>query len=346
LEKRSLNTSVSRIEKLLKELPDGKTISIVGMNKNVGKTTFMNVFLEQIAKVKKKFLIMSIGRDGEKEDVLEKTPKPMIMLPAGNLAVTSDKMTEFDSFIEVIDSYSNTAGGKLFLGRAMENTYVQLLNPGSIAKMKEISSYSLESDLCSLVIIDGALNRSSHSSSALCDYIVMITGAEVHGTVDEIAQKTIYEIKKYETPECEFFIKKLMLDEISQNKKSVLMRNNVIIKKTEKSFIENVSIIEEIEDGDTVFNSGAITDKIVEKLLNTCKKFILIVRDGSVLHLNNRNYRRLMRNGIVIKTLNKVNVIAIAVNGNGIRRSINSSDLIRILEKELEEKPVVDVLAL
>lgn len=54
-----------------------KRISIIGMEKNVGKTTLLNKLIADIGKTKKLGLT-SIGRDGEDIDVVTNTDKPRI----------------------------------------------------------------------------------------------------------------------------------------------------------------------------------------------------------------------------------------------------------------------------
>lgn len=58
-------------------LKDYKRVSIIGMEKNVGKTTVLNQLIEDIG-MKKIVGLTSIGRDGEDTDVVTNTHKPRI----------------------------------------------------------------------------------------------------------------------------------------------------------------------------------------------------------------------------------------------------------------------------
>ena len=53
-------------------LKDYKRVSIIGMEKNVGKTTVLNQLIEDIG-MKKIVGLTSIGRDGEDTDVVTNT---------------------------------------------------------------------------------------------------------------------------------------------------------------------------------------------------------------------------------------------------------------------------------
>ena len=57
-----------------------KTLSIVGMAKNAGKTTAMNFLIEEAMDEGVALGITSIGRDGESQDLVTGTEKPKIYL--------------------------------------------------------------------------------------------------------------------------------------------------------------------------------------------------------------------------------------------------------------------------
>ena len=59
-------------EQLLRQLHSVKTMSIVGMCKNAGKTTMLNWLLEQ-GKLQGVLGLTSIGRDGESTDIVTGT---------------------------------------------------------------------------------------------------------------------------------------------------------------------------------------------------------------------------------------------------------------------------------
>ena len=55
-----------------------KIISIVGMAKNAGKTVTMNHLIQEMAQKHVVVGLTSIGRDGERQDIVTKTYKPLI----------------------------------------------------------------------------------------------------------------------------------------------------------------------------------------------------------------------------------------------------------------------------
>ena len=69
-------------------LKDYKRLSIIGMEKNVGKTTVLNKLIEDIG-LQKTIGLTSIGRDGEDTDVVTNTHKPRIYVNQGTIIATA-----------------------------------------------------------------------------------------------------------------------------------------------------------------------------------------------------------------------------------------------------------------
>ncbi|MEG0391915.1 MAG: hypothetical protein RR626_04060, partial [Anaerovoracaceae bacterium] len=62
-----------------------KTVSIVGMAKNAGKTTALNYLIEEAMDEGMILGITSTGRDGESTDVVTGTDKPKVFLDVGTI---------------------------------------------------------------------------------------------------------------------------------------------------------------------------------------------------------------------------------------------------------------------
>ena len=75
-------------DELIRRLNETKTMSIVGMCKNAGKTTMLNWLLTQ-GHLQGTLGLTSIGRDGESTDVVTGTEKPGIFAKAGTLIATA-----------------------------------------------------------------------------------------------------------------------------------------------------------------------------------------------------------------------------------------------------------------
>ena len=89
---------------LLKELSTKyKTLSIVGMSKNAGKTTALNYLIEEAMDEGLKLGITSTGRDGETQDLVTGTEKPRVYLDVDTLVAVPALLYELsDAGLEVV----------------------------------------------------------------------------------------------------------------------------------------------------------------------------------------------------------------------------------------------------
>ena len=114
---------------LLRELESVKTMSIVGMCKNAGKTTTLNWILRQ--ETDRVLGLTSIGRDGESTDVVTGTEKPSIFVRRGTLVATAREMLRLGDVTKEILCTTGipTPLGEVVIMRALSDGYVQLAGP-------------------------------------------------------------------------------------------------------------------------------------------------------------------------------------------------------------------------
>ena len=142
-----------------------KTISIVGMAKNAGKTTALNYLIEEAIDKGVVLGITSTGRDGETQDLVTGTEKPRVYMEEGMIAAVPALLYELaDAGLEVIrkTKYS-TAIGELLICKVREAGYVQIAGPVINAEQKLLCEDMLNLG-CQLIIIDGAIDRKTIAS--------------------------------------------------------------------------------------------------------------------------------------------------------------------------------------
>ena len=82
-----------------------KTLSVIGMCKNAGKTTAMNALIRENGKHGGTLGLTSIGRDGESVDVVTKTHKPGIYVLRGTVIATASAMLRLgDTTNRILDT--------------------------------------------------------------------------------------------------------------------------------------------------------------------------------------------------------------------------------------------------
>jgi hypothetical protein len=174
-------------------LPDWnsvRTLSIVGMCKNAGKTTVLNRLLAENAPGRVLGLT-SIGRDGESVDVVTGTEKPGIFVREGTLIATAkDMLALSDVTMEILDATGiPTPLGEIVLVRSRSAGSVQLAGPSITSQLKTVSDLFFSFGAAQ-VIIDGALGRKSLGARAVADGVILCTGASYDRRMEKVVRDT------------------------------------------------------------------------------------------------------------------------------------------------------------
>ena len=176
---------------LIQQLQSVRSMSIVGMCKNAGKTTMLNWLLAHGGRGRVLGLT-SIGRDGESTDVVTGTEKPSIFVPAGTLIATArDMLWLGDVTKEILVSTGiPTPLGEVIIMRARSDGYVQLAGPSITTQLKSVSQtfFDLGAEQS---IIDGALGRKSLGARQVAEGIVLCTGASYHMRMEKVIADTV-----------------------------------------------------------------------------------------------------------------------------------------------------------
>ena len=177
-----------------------KSCSVVGLEKNTGKTVCLNYILRHLPTTTR-VAVTSIGIDGESKDQVTGTQKPEITLRKGMVFATSEKHYRMRRLVaEILDvSNERTALGRLVTARVLAEGKVMLSGPGATAGirrwMTEAEPYA------DLIIVDGALSRMSLASPAVSESMVLATGAAYSANIDTLVRKTAYIVELINLPQ-------------------------------------------------------------------------------------------------------------------------------------------------
>ena len=154
-------------DELIRRLNETKTMSIVGMCKNAGKTTMLN-WLLTAGHLRGTLGLTSIGRDGESTDVVTGTEKPGIFVREGTLIATAKDMLRLGDMTKEILMTTGipTPLGEVVIMRARSAGYVQLAGPSITTQLRSVSEsfFALGAEKS---VIDGALGRKSLGARAV-----------------------------------------------------------------------------------------------------------------------------------------------------------------------------------
>lgn len=330
----------------IEELIKYKSCSIVGLEKNTGKTECFNYVLQRLPLENKRVAVSSIGIDGETTDQVTKTAKPEIFLREGVYFGTSEKhylMKRLSAELLEITN-ENTSLGNIIIGKALTPGKILLSGPSSTNGLRrwmdEMKKYDVD-----LTIIDGALSRMSLASPTVSESMILATGAAYSANINTLVQKTA------------FVVQMINLDLTSADNYNAF--NNItagVWAIDEDDVLHDLKVASSLSinintDGlkkcKTLFVSGALTDNFINhirqnKIFNETE---IVVRDFTKIFLTPMTYNSFVNGKRKITVLQKSKLIAVCVNPtspNGI--VLDSEKLCKTLSEAIK-LPVYDLRA-
>lgn len=170
-----------------------KSVAVVGVAKNVGKTVTMNCLAHELSARGMLVGLVSSGRDGETTDSFTGEPKPSVVPPEGSWVATAEGVLgEAGGLIEIAD-VSDRPGllGRLVLGRVVEPSPMELVGPTSARELADVVR-RLRSLGADIVLVDGALDRVAAASPDVTEAAVLATGAASAESLTAIASKAAF----------------------------------------------------------------------------------------------------------------------------------------------------------
>ncbi|MBU3091294.1 hypothetical protein K2F40_14410 [Clostridium sp. CM028] len=296
------------------------SISIIGMNKNVGKTTTLNHILRE-ARGEISLGLTSIGRDGEELDQVTATEKPKIYIEEGTIIATAKQcLLNSDITREILKTTGfNTPMGEIIICRALSDGYVDLGGPSVNSYMTLICD-DLKRFGSELVIVDGALNRKTFASPSITNATILSTGAALSKSMDKVIEETSHTVK-------------LLSLENEKNNEVLNLANEVlrigrigiICKDNTIKMLDAITALgssKEIvgsldENASYVVIKGVVSDNLLEDIMTSTNKYkgvIFLVEDGTKLFLTRETLYKFKKQGGIIKTINPINIVCVTSN--------------------------------
>lgn len=307
---------------IIDRIKEYRTIAIIGMDKNAGKTTALNHILEK-ARGKMTLGLTSIGRDGEDKDRVTETKKPKIYIEGGTYIATS-KQCLFNGDItkEIIETTDiNTPMGEVVIARALSDGYVELGGPSINTHMKQICE-RLRAFGCEKVIVDGALSRRTMAAPTVTEACILSTGASLSRSMNEAIEKTAHTVRLLslgaETDRniLDMVNSNLAASRIGMVYKDLRTKDLKALTSLEgaKEIVENLS-----DDVSHVLIRGVVTDKLIEDIIKSTDRYkgiTFLVEDGTKLFINADTLYKFQKLGGALKTLESINLICVTCNPN------------------------------
>ncbi|MBQ2161430.1 MAG: hypothetical protein II444_06325 [Firmicutes bacterium] len=326
-----------------------KTLSIVGMAKNAGKTTALNFLIEEAMDEGVILGITSTGRDGETQDLVTGTEKPRVYLDQGTIvSVPSQLYGLADAGLEILrrTPYS-TAIGELLICKVQDAGYVQIAGPVINAETKKLCR-DMFSYGCDLIMIDGAIDRKSIASPDTSDAIILATGAVLSRSMKKVVEETAHVVHLYGLPEFDGDSK--VRDFITNDNFEHIIAFNDKGEGRVLDLITGLGAAREIDDAieeDTkyIFIPGAFTNSVVADISSRhLKQVEFILKDPTKIFMNIMDWGQLRKKGFKVKVLKNIEIAAITVNPWAPQGYTFDSDLlIESMKALIPDMPIIDV---
>lgn len=347
---------------LLRELAKKyRTISIIGMAKNAGKTTALNYLIEEAYDEGIRLGITSTGRDGETVDLVTETEKPKVYLYEDTLVSVPEKLFPLsEAALEIIaTSNYTTPFGKLYLTSVQVGGYVQIAGPLASSDTRNLCEKMLEEG-AELVLIDGAIDRKSVANPESSDAVILSTGAVISRDIKKVVRDTAHVVEIYNLACLEDSPLKSLIEEHLHEERILMVSTDENMDLTPMSKEQlrahaldlktglgsgryiNDAIMENVR---WVYIPGALTENMIgdidsEKFKHT--EFIL--KDPTKIFIDAITWKQLKKRGLKVSVLKNIRVSAVTVNPFAPQGySFDSRVLCRELQNVLEDIPVIDV---
>lgn len=293
-----------------------KSLSIVGLEKNTGKTECLNYVLKRLEHSGKQLALTSIGIDGESRDQVTFTHKPEIELFENMITVTSEKHyreKHLDAEILAV-SERRTALGRLVTARTRSTGKMIFSGPPDGVWLRQTLD-AMHQYGVNTTIVDGALSRLSPGSPAVTDSMILATGAAVSANIHTLVRKTKY---VYTLIQTEVFLSPVNEQLLCLGSGFYAIDGQWNITNLD---IPSVFLLEKNRDklfghGNTLFATGAVSDSLLNflRVQKNISDILLIVRDFTRIFVTAEAYYQFVKRGGRIQVLKSPTLIAVCVN--------------------------------
>ena len=298
-----------------------KTISIVGMAKNTGKTVTMNHILFETFEKGLTAGVTSTGRNGENLDIVTETEKPRVFLEEGTIVATTTKVLPLeDAKVEILKVTDyRTPMGSIVIGRVKDRGYIQIAGPQRVNEIKEVSQIMLNFG-ADFVIIDGAIDRRSSAAPFISDGTILSTGAVLNRDMNRVIEETAHVVNLFNIPQIRDEKLFALSERIMREGKVCLIDKDYNTSYVNiKTALNSGNIIGDNikESTEYIVIPGSLSKNTIEEMLINTRKYKdvkIIIKDGTKVFISPKDWLRFIHYGVKIEVMYKINLLAITAN--------------------------------
>ena len=304
-----------------------RSVAIVGLAKNTGKTECLNYILRHVKDAGRRVALTSIGIDGESLDQVSQTPKPEIKVYEDMVFVIA----------EVMDiSTEQTSLGRLVTARAVSPGKVLLSGPAKAESARRLIE-GMRRHSVDTTIVDGALSRLSIGSPTVTDAMILATGAALSCNIPQLTRMTKYVYDRIRLPQVAPELAK-RLAPIESGVWAVDKDGEVRDLGIPSIFMAAGHKERLFQYGNTLYVAGVVSDNFMRFLRQqkNAAELTLVIRDFTKMFATMEAYYAYLKKGGRVEVLHSSKLLAVCVNPlapNGYR--LDSDELREAIQTSL-----------
>jgi len=314
-----------------------KIITIAGLSKNAGKTSFLNYLIKSYQSPYQ-LAITTTGHDGEDTDFLTGLKKPKIKLKAGNYFTTiASVIKNHPGSVRLIKKLSvSVLSQAIFLAQTVENIETEIF--GALHMEDQIKlCHEIQAENIPYIIIDGSLDRKSVALSPEVNQIVLVASPVV-GNIEQLSKQLtqLYCLSRIPCSDIHIADDNCFSYQINQK----------MLKTEIHSFFKNETELLAIlkYHPDIIYIPGAITDHVMNRFKNIFNEFqgTLIIKHPLHLMCNPFHLELLLKKNI--KSLHPFPLNAFILNSYSVDNNhLHSDILLNSIQTLFQNIPVIDI---
>ncbi len=346
---------MAELFKLLEE-QNYRSVAIVGMTKNVGKTVTLNYLVKEYETQGFCLGLVSSGYDGERFDRLTLEEKPRIYTPQGAMLATARACYDAaEARLELIEETDlSTPLGPVCLARVTGSGLVEMAGPGSVSGLKMLCK-KMGALGAERILVDGAINRIASASPDLTEGIILATGAALGPTMDDVVKKTVFRKALFKTLRVEEEqLYQAANRGLSEGDAAVINRSasgeDQYEVKTIKAEIPLLAAREALkqhsQETKAIVYGGALVESTMNNILKLDPPYpAVIVKDATKIFITAESYNRYISRGGKLQVMKQLNLAAVTLNPTDPGgRGYDPRMFLEMMREALEPSPVFDLI--
>jgi hypothetical protein len=296
----------------LVERSGAQVISVVGLAKNTGKTTTLLYLIESLGVAAGRLALTSTGRDGEAVDEITRRDKPAVTVREQTLATTSERSLGRAAGLTVVrETPYMTATGAILVVRADTAARVVLEGPTTTAEMGRLVADLIGREGAGRVIIDGSLDRIAAAAPGISEGVILATGAILGPDRATAIRKTRHAADLFMVEPSQ-----VCPPDTESARHWAVSADGAHWDVCEGSAVTDLGAIVGMlkKGGRWVFVSGAVTDEVLEALMEGRLFPTVIANDATRLFVSERVLARYREEGGAVRVRRPITLIALTVN--------------------------------